>query len=219
MKELCDFFIYYQRKHDQHLALLEEKDKQIRELTLENERAFSSLTIANANMQSILLERDSLASEVVALRPAGENLAKAQEESEAERRRTEELAEQLSLAEQRRSDELANLRRYVQNEVAAAVLEFCRSNQQYALLTQRYDGGWKAASLIIKHKYPQINWILVEEDWLAGLHITILREMREDEASGSRSAEPDKVPDFCFANLHHGDLPFSDEDDGEGNNE
>lgn len=115
------------------------------------------MTIANANVQSISLKRDILVNEVVALRPAGENLAKAQEELEAERKYTEELAEQLSLAEQRYTNELAELRRSIQKEVAAAVLEFCRSDQQYALLTQRYEGRWKAASLIIKRKYPQIN--------------------------------------------------------------
>ncbi|XP_056682449.1 uncharacterized protein [Spinacia oleracea] len=99
VKELCDFFFYYQRKHDEHLALLEERDRQIRDLTLENERASSSLTIANANVQAISVERDHLASEVVALRPARESLAKAQAKIEAERKRTEDLAEQLSLVE------------------------------------------------------------------------------------------------------------------------
>ena len=219
MKELCDFFFFYQRKHDEHLALLEEKDRQIRDLTLENERASSSLTIANANVQTISVERDNLASEVVALRLTGENLAKAQAEVEAERKRTEDLAEQLSFVEQRHADELAELRLSVQKEVAAAVREFCRSDAQYALLTQRYDGGWKAASLIIKHKYPQFDWSLIEEDWLAGLHLTILKELREAEAAEGHAVEPSDVPDFCVENIHPGDLPFSDEDDVAGNDE
>ncbi|XP_056693284.1 uncharacterized protein [Spinacia oleracea] len=219
VKELCDFFFFYQRKHDEHLALLEEKDKQIRDLTLENERASSSLTIANANVQTISVERDNLASEVVALRLTGENLAKAQAEVEAERKRTEDLAEQLSFVEQRHADELAELRLSVQKEVAAAVREFCRSDAQYALLTQRYDGGWKAASLIIKHKYPQFDWSLIEEDWLAGLHLTILKELREAEAAEGHAVEPSDVPDFCVENIHPGDLPFSDEDDVAGNDE
>lgn len=219
VKELTDFFIHYQSKNDQNIALLAERDQRIAELNVEIDRASSSLVTANATVQSISLERDRLNVEVIALRPVEESLARVREELELERRKVAELTDQLRSSEQRHTTEVEDLRASIQSEVAAAVREFCRSDQQYALLTERYDGGWKAASLIIKSKYPQVDWALVEEDWLAGLHVTLLKELRDAEAAEGRALESDSVPDYCVENVHPGDLPFSDNDEGADNAE
>lgn len=219
VKELTDFFIHYQSKNDQNIALLAERDQRIAELNVEIDRASSSLVTANATVQSISLERDRLNVEVIALRPVEESLARVREELELERRKVAELSDQLRFSEQRHATEVKDLRASIQSEVAAAVREFCRSDQQYALLTERYDGGWKAASLIIKSKYPQVDWALVEEDWLAGLHVTLLKELRDAEAAEGRALESDSVPDYCVENVHPGDLPFSDNDEEADNAE
>lgn len=109
VKELTDFYIHYQSKNDQNLALLAGRERRITELTLEVERASSSLMTANTTVQSMSLERDRLNAEVIALRSVGESLAQTREEMESKKGRVAELADQLHSSEQRHA---RNLRTY-----------------------------------------------------------------------------------------------------------
>lgn len=51
------------------------------------------------------------------------------------------MTEELTTARQKHADELAEMQGSLKEQIKAAIAEYLISDDQYALLTQRYNGG------------------------------------------------------------------------------
>lgn len=52
----------------------------------------------------------------------------------------------------------------------SVVRHFRRSDKQAALLTERYDGGWKATYRCVRSLHPDLDWSAVENAYAAGAY-------------------------------------------------
>lgn len=207
---MTEVFIVYQKRLAANVAHIEAQKKRIEELTADLELSSTCLTSANDQLKLVTEERDQLQA----------SFSQAQIDLVTGQQKIEALQQDFLSVEQSHDNEMAQLQNSIEDQLAAAVRDFRRSDEQYALRTQSYDGGWKAASLIVQEKHPDLDWSPIEAAWLAGLHVELLRKKREAEqaslAAGGAVPEDDGVPDHCVENVHPGELPLSDAEDDVG---
>ncbi|XP_056698259.1 uncharacterized protein [Spinacia oleracea] len=210
VRELTEVFIVYQKRLAANVAHMEAQKKRIEELTADLELSSTCLTSANDQLKIVTEERDQLQA----------SFSQAQIDLVTGQQKIETLQQDFLSVEQSHDNEMAQLQNSIEDQLAAAIRDFRRSDEQYALRTQSYDGGWKAASLIVQEKHPDLDWSPIEAAWLAGLHVELLRKKREAEqaslAAGGVVPEDDGVPDHCVENVHPGELPLSDAEDDVG---
>lgn len=45
----------------------------------------------------------------------------------------------------------------MQEQIKTSIIEYLTSYDRYALLTQRFDGGWKAFRFLLKARHPEVD--------------------------------------------------------------
>lgn len=68
------------------------------------------------------------------------------------------------MLDKKHADELAKMQGSVQEKIKDAIVEYLTSDEQYALLTQRYDGGWKSFRFLLKARHLEIDLSAIEDD-------------------------------------------------------
>lgn len=134
----------YQRRLDANANHMGAQKKRIEDLLADLEVSSTCLTSANDQPKIVTEERGKLRNDV----------SQAQIDLVTERQKLESLRRDFLAIEQAHDNETTLLQNSVEDQVAAAVRDFRRSDEQYALRTQSCDGGWEAASLIVQERCP-----------------------------------------------------------------
>lgn len=126
VRELVEVFIIYQRRLAANATHIEAQEKKVEDLTDELEVKSTCLTSANNQLKVVTEERDQMQSD----------LSQAQIDLVTERQKVESLQQDFLAIEQAHDNETTLLQNSIEDQIAAAVRDFRRSDEQYALRTQ-----------------------------------------------------------------------------------